>query len=519
MFPQLLILLELLATATLVALVARRLRVPYSSALVVTGLFMSAFALVPNVALSPDVIIYLFLPVLLFESALNTDATALREHLAPVLLLSTLGMGTMAAITGAVLHLGLGWNWPVALLVGSLLSVTDTVAVLAIFKDLQAPPALTTIVESESLFNDGTALVLYRVLLGVVLTGTIAPAQAVIQFVWVAIGGLAIGGAIGLVASWVLKQTRDHLTEIMLTTFVALGSFFVAQAVGVSGVVAVVTVGLIVGNYGWRRSLSPTSQVALGSFWEYAGFGVNSAVFLLVGLNLSRTDWIVMLPAILVAYFGVFLGRICTIYPAFWLLNRVQTEPTPLRWQHLMVWGNLKGSLTMALTLSLPLAVHAQAPILSVVFGVVLISLLLQGLTLGPLVRLLGLVGLPSARALFEREQLKVIAARAAQNELKTLLDAGMLPRESYERLRSRYQVAIARSERELRRLGSEFPSHSEDVLDDVRHRLLLVEKGAVLGALRQRLISAEVAQAYLAELDKRLVNWPELPAPEPETE
>lgn len=515
MFPQLQTLLELLATATLVALVARRVRVPYSSALVVTGLVMSALALVPNVALSPDVIIYFFLPVLLFESALNTDATALREHLTPVLLLSTIGMGTMATITGAVLHWGLAWSWPLALLVGSMLAVTDTVAVLAIFKDLQAPPALTTIMESESLFNDGTALVLYRVLLGAALTGTIAPVVALEQFLYVAFGGLAIGGAMGLVASWVLKQTRDHLTEILLTTLVALGSFYLGQTSGVSGVVAAVTTGLIVGNYGWRRSLSPTSQVALGAFWEYAGFGVNSAVFLLVGLNLSRTDWMQTLPAIVVAYFGVFLGRILTIYPAFWVLNRTQREHTPLRWQHLMVWGNLKGSLTMALALSLPLAVRAQGPVLTVVFGVVLLSLVLQGLSLGPLVRMLGMLGLPSARTLFEREQLSVIAARAAQRELSTLLEAGKLPRSSYERLRSRYQVAIARSERELRRLNSEFPTHADAMLDDVHHRLLLVEKGAVQSAMRQRLVSEDVAQAYLAELDQRLVSWPERPEPE----
>jgi CPA1 family monovalent cation:H+ antiporter len=507
MHHQFVVLLELLTTATLVALFARRLRVPYVTALVVTGLGLSYFKLVPNVAINSEIILNLFLPVLLFEAAINTDATHLRENVRPVFLLSTAGMLVMTGVTGALVHWLLGYDWPTALLLGSMLSITDTVAVLAIFKDLKVPTRLATIVEGESLFNDGTALVLFRAILAVAMTGHFNFAGSLIDLAAATAGGLLVGAVAGLVASYVLRATRDHLTEIMLSTLVALSSYFIAEQLHVSGVIAVVASGLVIGNYGWRRALAPSSQIAMGSFWEYAGFGVNSVVFLLVGLNINFVNWHAYIPTILVAFVAIFIGRAIAIVGGFVALRPGETDPVPLPWQIVMVWGNLKGSLTMALAISLPVSLGARTDLITIVFGVVLLSLALQGMTLGPLIRALGLSGGSSLRQLFEREQLKVIAARAAQAELKTLHEAGILSKSNYERLRARYQVSLAQSERELRRLGTEFQEHWDVVLEEIRHRLLLVEKGAAINALREKLISESVAREFLEDLDQRLVQ------------
>jgi CPA1 family monovalent cation:H+ antiporter len=266
----------------------------------------------------------------------------------PVAILSTIGMLVMTVITGGALHFALGLPWAVALLLGSMLSITDTVSVLAIFKELKVPPRLATIVEGESLFNDGTALVLFRLILAVVATGQFDPLRSATDVILVTLGGLLIGGMLGLACSWAMQQTRDHLTEILLTTLLALGAFFLSEELHVSGVIAVVVAGLVVGNYGWRRALAPSSQIALGSFWEYAGFGVNSLLFLLVGINIHFVDVVGFIPAILVAFVALHLGRMVAVYPTFALLNRFEVEPVPLTWQHTMMWGNIKGSLTMA---------------------------------------------------------------------------------------------------------------------------------------------------------------------------
>ena len=502
------LILELLFVVTIVAVVAQRLRFPYSTALVVTGLALSYFKVVPDVELQSEIVMNLFLPILLFEAAINTDASHLREDLRPVTLLSTVGFLVMAGVTGTIVHLALGFPWALALLVGTMFSITDTVAVLAVFKSLKVPTRLATIVEGESLFNDGTALVVFNVILGVVLTGVFNPLATAFQLVVVSLGGLILGGLLGLLISWALSQTPDHLTEILLSTLLALGAFYLAEQLHVSGVIAVVIAGLVVGNYGWKRALQPSSQIALGSFWEYAGFGVNSAVFLLVGLSIDLPHLIGYIPAILWGFLAFQVGRLVLIYGGFSLSRLTDDRPIPMKWQHVMFWGNIKGSLTMVLALSLPAAVPFREDILTITFGVVLLSLVLQGLTLGPVVRLLRLTGISDLRRLFEKEQSKLIRARAAQAETQQLLESGLLSKSAYERTRSRYQVTIAQAERELRRLGTDNQSYWDEAVDEVRRRLLLTEKAAIVRAMREKLISEEIAAESLAEIDASLVGY-----------
>jgi CPA1 family monovalent cation:H+ antiporter len=264
--------------------------------------------------------------------------------------------------------------------------------------------------------------------------------------------------------------------------------------------------GLVVGNIGWKRALAPTSQIAVGAFWEYAAFGVNTVVFLMVGLSIDLAKLGGMMPAIVLAYMAIHIGRLVLIYGRFTLLARMDERPLPAKWQHLMVWGNIKGSLTMVLALSLPDAVPNREGLLTITFGVVLLSLLLQGLSLGPVVKAFRITGVSSLKRRFEAEQVQLIRGRAAPAEIEALLAAGALSKTAYERLRSRYQVSIARAERQLRALGTENQSYWDSAFDEVQRRLLMVEKAAVVRASREKLISDETSQEAIADIDARLV-------------
>lgn len=510
-----LLLIELMAAVTAVAIVSRRFQVPYGTSLVVAGLAMGAYRVLPQVELQSELVMGIFLPILLFEASINTDAHHLRQDVLPVGLLATAGFLIMAGVSGAAIHSLLGMPWPVALLLGVMLSITDTVAVLAVFKGLKVPTRLATLMEGESLFNDGTALVLFKVVLAVVLTSQFNLLGTALDVVVVSLGGAVVGIVSGLVASWVMRETTDHMADISISVLLAIGSYYLAESIHVSGVIAVVLAGLVIGNYGWQRSLEPSSQIAMRSFWEYVTFGVNSVVFLLVGLNIRPEALWQQGGAIAIAIFAVILGRIVAIYLGFPALKAIGARPVPLAWQHVMVWGNMKGSLTMVLALSLPAHTPYRELILTISFGVVLVSLVVQGLTLGPLIRALRIAGVSSLQRRFEEQQLLMIRARAAQTEILSLMDAGILSKSAHERLRSRYQVTIAAAERELRRLGTENQDHMDAALASIRHRVLQIEKAAVLRAGREGLVSQEIAEESLIAINADLVATEKLQPPQ----
>lgn len=495
----------MLFAVTLVAVVARRLHFPYATALVVAGLVLASLHIVGGMALPPGFVLDVFLPVLLFEAAINTDALHLKDDVRIISLLSTSGFALMAAVTGVVIHAVLGYPWPLALLVGTMFSITDTVAVLAVFKTLKVPPRLALLVEGESLFNDGSALVLFNVLLGVVMTGEFHLGASLFDMVLVTLGGGVVGGLLGWACAWVLGRTHDHLAEILLCTLLALGSYYVGEHLHVSGVIAVVVAGLVVGNVGLKQGMDASSQIALLSFWEYAAFGVNSIVFLLVGLGIDLPHLSGYLPAIGWSFLAFQVGRLVLIHGGLAIAAR-GTAAVPFAWRHVMVWGNFKGSLTMVLALSLPAGTPHREDILTITFGVVLLSLVLQGPTLGPLVRWLRITGVSAFRRAFEKEQVTLIRARAAQDEIGRLLEAGVISRSMYERMRARYQVSIANAERALRALGTENQAHWDDAMAAMQQRLLVVEKAAIARAVRGGLVSDEIGAESLAEIDARLV-------------
>ena len=503
--------ISLLLIASGVAMATKWIRVPYTLTLVIVGIIISPMQFLPQVHISPELILLIFLPALLFEAAWNMKIDRLRENLLPIVALATVGVAVAVGIIGAILHYGTGLSWHTALLFGAMISATDPVSVLALFKKLSLPARLTTIVEGESLLNDGTAVVVFRILLAIVIGTTAQPAAGLFwgslrEFIFVVFGGVAIGATIGILASTVTSYFDDHLLEITLTTIVAYGSFLLAEMLHVSPVIAVLAAGLIVGNYGRRRGMSPTTQVAVNSFWEYAAFVVNSLVFLLIGLEIQLSSFQQYLAPVTWAIVAMLASRMVVVYGITPLTNRFK-PPVPLQWQHVLFWGGLRGSLSIALVLSLPRNLPARPQLVVMIFGTVIFSLLAQGLTISPLLQWLKITRPEPAHDEYERLRAQLMAETAAQAELEKLRDEGMLTALLYQSLHavlSKNQSALSQELSSFQIAGSSLEEHQ---LLHVRQHLVHVKKARLNELARDGLLTETGLHGLIERLDEELAE------------
>ncbi len=392
-------LIWLLIAASIIAVIAERLRIPYTVSLVLGGLLLGALRL-PILSplqpghrpdwLTPDVILILFLPALVFEGSIKIDVRHLIKNGVPLLLLATLGVLMATLVTGFMVHWTIGLPVLMALLFGSIISATDPISVLAIFKDLKVEKRLSLLVEAESLLNDGTAVVLFEILLAGVIAGKLNLLNGVGQFFVAIAGGAALGFALGYLASKITETIDDPQIEITLTTILAYGSYLLAHHLHLSGVIATGAAGVMVGNFGAKRGMSARTRTAIESFWEYVSFVMNSLIFLLIGLEVRLGQLMQAWQPVLFAIAAVLLGRMLSVY-ALVPVSNLFAETIPLRWQHVAVWGGLRGSLALAIALSLDSALPYRDEILNLTFGIVVFSILVQGLTIKPFLRILGI--------------------------------------------------------------------------------------------------------------------------------
>jgi CPA1 family monovalent cation:H+ antiporter len=389
---------ELLIVAIVVAIIARRLSLPYTVGLVVAGVGLAIAHTGDEFTLTHDFIFDVILPPLLFEAALNIHWSELRDDLLPVLVLSTIGVAVSVAVVAFGLVSLLHWPLAAALIFAVLIAATDPIAVIALFKDIGVKGRLRLLVESESLFNDGVAAVLFTLALswaqaeGSAAPGSLAMIRALLFTSW---GGIAIGLAAGAVAVVVAGRSVDHLVETAVSAVAAYGSFLLAQRLNVSGVLATVVAGLVMGTLGMRARpgrktlLSERARGFMVAFWEFAAFIANSIVFLLIGATLagftfSRAE----LATIGVAIVLVLAGRALTVYPLCLPFRRSRWR-VPMKEQHVLFWGGLRGALALALALALPASMPYRGEILLTTFGVVVFSVIVQGLSMPLLLRLL----------------------------------------------------------------------------------------------------------------------------------
>src|SRR5712664_3259607 len=389
----------LLIAAAIIAMLAKRLRIPYTVSLVLGGLLLGVIQL-PILSplqpghrpdwLTPDVILILFLPALAFEGSVKLDVRELLRNSVPLLLLANAGVLLAALGTGYLLHWLIGLPVLIALLFGCIISATDPISVLAIFKDLRVDKRLSLIMEGESLLNDGTAVVLFGILFGAVVAEKLSVPKGLGQYFLAVAGGAFLGAALGYLASRITGTVDDPQIEITLTTILAYGSYLLAYNLHLSGVIATASAGLMLGNFGSKRGMSARTRTAMQSFWEYVSFVMNSLVFLLIGLEIHVGELLKNWTSVMLAIFAVLVGRVLSVY-ALVPLSNLLVERIPVRWQHVAVWGGLRGALALALALSLNSEFPYRAQILNLTFGVVIFSILVQGLTIKPLVRILNL--------------------------------------------------------------------------------------------------------------------------------
>ncbi|NOX22193.1 MAG: Na+/H+ antiporter [Actinobacteria bacterium] len=505
----------LISIAAVVAIVARYFKVPFTVLLVVAGLVMAALTEV-DVNLSEDLILGVFVPPLIFEATMKLPWRRLRNDLASIVSLAIGGTLIGTFVVGAIVRPFLDVPWPAALAFGALISATDPVAVIALFRSLGVSKRLTTLVEGESLFNDGAAIVVFNLAVAAAAVGA-APFSlggAVGEFVIVAFGGLAVGGALGYVVSTVvLKNLDDHLVETAITVALAFGSYLVAEEFGLivgieglqlSGILAVVAAGIIVGELGLRNT-SPPTRLTLENFWEFLSFTVNSFVFLLIGLRIHVRDLVGQLDAVAVAVIAILLARALVVYGTMLVQNQIRaTKYVSTKYQHVLYWGGLRGAVSLALALTLAGSFDSEvaSTLELATFGVVLFTLLFQGTTINILIRRLGLGHRSEAVIGQQRYQAVIYSKRAGRRELNRLQQEGMVLPQVWEPLDNLYDEQI-RTDRRM--LDRHFQRLETSMFLQARSDAINAERSAVLDASRRGLISGEIADEVSGDLAHRL--------------
>jgi CPA1 family monovalent cation:H+ antiporter len=512
----------LLTVGAAVAVIARRVRLPFTVALVVVGLGFALFPDFIELDVSPDLILGLLVPPLVFQATLYLPWRSLRADLFPVLALAVGGTLLGALLVAGIVEPFADISWLAALTFGALISATDPVAVVAFFRSFGVDKRLAVLVEGESLFNDGVAIVLFNLALGAAVAGEdLTLGGAIGDFVLMGLGGLAVGAVLGYVVSViVLKGLDDHLIETAVTLALAYGSFLVAQQFGLilgfdddfhlSGILAVVAAGLFVGNVGLANT-APTTRLTIENFWELLAFLANTLVFLLVGIQIDVTELRPRLGDVAIAVVAILVSRAVIVYGFGWAHARLRgVRPIPMTFRHVMFWGGLRGAVSLALLLSVTQQAAFDPRTIEVLrvmtFGVVLFTLLVQGTTIARLIRGLGLVEHDEADRALAGHRARLYARRAGQREVERLERDGIVAPDVADSMRQVYEEEIRLTAGDVTKQAREHPELQIAALLHTRRSALAAEKRALIDLSRRGLVGGEVIDGLVAAVDDRVV-------------
>ncbi len=508
------LIIVLLLVVSVVAIAVRHLRVPYTVALVLVGLLIT-YQRPLELSLTPELILSLFVPPLIFEAAFHLEFKSLRENWLPIVVLAVPGVLLTTFIVGVIVSFGAGTSLLSGLVFGALIAATDPVAVVAVFRSMGMPKRLTVLVESESLFNDGTAIVLFQIMLAAAVAAGASAAEsansgfsfpgATVSFVFVSVGGLGVGAALGWLVSQISDRIDDHLIETTLTTVLAFGSYLVAEQFHVSGVLAVVAAAVIMRNLGLKK-MSPTTKIVLFNFWEYLAFITNSFVFLLIGSEVNvRQIFIYILP-ISVALAAVLVSRALVVYGLTYLSN-LRGSKVPIVYQHVLFWGGLRGALSLALALSLPVAFADRELLRVMTFGIVLFTILVQGTTMQFLIRRLGIGRQPEVELEYERRYGRLLAAQSELRRVAEMHREGLISSTTWEQVDEPLKEQIRDLLDAQRQLIQAYPALQSEEREDARLEGLRAKRATLTTLLSQNLISDTVYEELLGEVDTALAK------------
>ena len=376
----------LLFVACLVAIVTRRIGLPYTIGLVVAGVALSVAGYRSGIVLTPELIFTFLLPPLVFEAALHLKWRRFCTEAPLVLSLAFVGTLVSAAVVAVGMHWAIGWGWQAALLFGSLIAATDPVSVIAMMKEQDTEPRLRFLMESESIVNDGAAAVLFALCAAAIAGAATDPVTVGLAFVTTVFGGILCGLVVAGGLLLLGRSSEDHLVELTLTVLAAYGSFLIAEEIGVSGVLATLSAGMLVGNFGRRRSLTARGGEALIRFWNFAAFLANSIIFLLIGSREAVQPILTFLWPAVIGTLLVLAGRAAAIYPITALFARSRLAVDAMT-RNILFWGGLRGALALALALAAPRSLPEHDALVGVAFAVVAFSIFVQGATMPTLLR------------------------------------------------------------------------------------------------------------------------------------
>jgi CPA1 family monovalent cation:H+ antiporter len=511
-------LLALLVAAGALLLLAEPLRIPYPILLVLGGLGLGFTPGLPDIALPPDVVLVGILPPLLYSAAYNTGLRELKQNLRPISLLA-LGLVTATTISVAVVaHEVIGLSWAAGAVLGAIVSPTDPLAATEIGRRLGVPRRPLAIIEGESLVNDGTALVLFKFAVAAVVTGTFSLLDASLLFVWTVLGGIAIGLVVGHLIRLLRRHVDNPPLEVMIAFLTAYFAFLPAAALSASGVLAVVTAGVYMG---WHTPELTTVETRLQgrAFWSIFTFLTNALLFGLVGLQLQPilerlsgyTNAQLLGYAAAVAGVVIatrFVWAIPLTYLPRLLFPRIRRRDPYPPWQQpaFVCWTGMRGAVTLAAALAIPLATDAGTPfeardlIVFLAFCVVLATLVLQGLSMPLVIRALGLED--DGLDVKEEAKARIHAANAAIERLEELIEDGSVRTDTAERLRGAYQFR-------QRRFRARFDDGDDGELEErslqyhrARRELLEAERSAIVALRNEGRIAEEVMHRLQRDLD-----------------
>lgn len=472
----LLIISAALVVATLSQIVPWFRQLPYTLMLVITGMGLALLD-IHFFTPSPALILWIFLPPLLFEASWNLNWKDLQRDLVPIAIYVTIGVAITILGIALPLTQGNGISLPVALLIGACLAATDPVSVSALLKELGAPPRLKALVEGESMFNDGTAVVAFGLMLGIAQgTKSFDPQQLLVNFLTVVGVGVLVGVILGFSISYLTQRFDLPLVEQSLTLVTAYSAYLIAEKLGGSGVIATVAAGLILGNFGSRIGMSPRTRVAVSEFWEFVAFFANSILFLLIGAQFRISTDVADLVLVGIAFTAVLLTRMIVVFGLTWVSNRLVQSDIDLRTQTMLWWSGLRGGVALALALSVPEDLPERHAVLVAVFSVVFLTTLLQGATAKPVLTALNLIEESPLRDHYlELISRQVALTRVLEYLQQSASKAGVEP-ETHQAKAAEVQQQLAQLQDESSKLCQQDPDLLEIGAQQLQQDLFAIE-------------------------------------------